>query len=187
MADHTGRSLSIDELVAHCRDTLAGLVAVETYEFASCYLWYDRPLYNDFGEEIRRLQGDTIYLQRDSDTPLRDLFHELGHVIGRHCRQVGNSENGYRGEWERRQRETHRRNRRAASLEALISIVSRKANETFTPTRRAKPGPNCSCCGTSYPFSEEAALLDPAMAALRENAAYQLVSRLAKSVGLARG
>ena len=92
---------AIDEILLHCRETLAGLVAVDRYEYAPCYLWQDRPLFNDFGEEIRRLRGDTIYLYRDSETPMVDLFHELGHVVGRHCQLIGNAENGYRGLWDR--------------------------------------------------------------------------------------
>lgn len=90
----------IQDLIARCRAHLADVVAVSTYEYAPCYLWYDRPLFDSFGDEIRRLPGDTIYLFEHSTTPVQDLLHELGHVVGRKCNLVGHSKNGYRGSWE---------------------------------------------------------------------------------------
>ena len=180
------QGLAIDALVALCRDTLSGLVAVETYEFASCYLWYDRPLYNEFGDEIRRLRGDTIYLQRDGSTPLRDLFHELGHVVGRHCRQVGNSENGYRGEWD-------------GANEKLIAEIGAQRHWSAYLNRFAQSQHDFHTNAASetwaelfmlwhlYPYSAEAALLDPAMTALRDNGAYRPVARLAERLDLGGG
>lgn len=91
---------NIPKLLAQCRLHLADVVAVSTYEYTPCYLWYDRPLFDSFGDEIHRLPGDTIYLYEHSTTPVQDLLHELGHVVGRKCDLVGHSKNGYRGSWE---------------------------------------------------------------------------------------
>ena len=77
------------------------MVAVDVYDYASCYLWHDRPLFNEFGETIAELRGETIYLYRASETPLRDLFHELGHVVARRQQLIGNAENGFNGSWEK--------------------------------------------------------------------------------------
>jgi len=93
-------SVPLQRLTTLCREHLGELVHVETYEYASCYLWHDRPLYNDYGEQILHLRGNTIYLYRDSSSPNTDLFHELGHFAGRVCNFVGHKENGYHGEWQ---------------------------------------------------------------------------------------
>ena len=77
------------------------MVRIDAYDYASCYLWHDRPLFNEFGEPIAELRGETIYLYRASKTPVRDLFHELGHVVARRQQLVGNAENGFNGSWEK--------------------------------------------------------------------------------------
>jgi len=91
---------TLNKLLSLCERYLCEIVDVELYEYAPCYLWHDRPLYNDFGEKIRILPGDTIYLHDKSDSPGRDLFHELGHLIARKYQLTGNRENGYQGSWE---------------------------------------------------------------------------------------
>ncbi|MEM7194988.1 MAG: hypothetical protein AAF402_08560 [Pseudomonadota bacterium] len=96
-----GSYQSIYKIRELCQKHLSEIVEVDIYEYASCYLWYDRPLYNSFGEEIRHLRGDTIYLYERSSTPDTDLFHELGHMIGRRKNLVGHAENGFQGSWER--------------------------------------------------------------------------------------
>lgn len=179
----THPSLTIDKLVICCQENLAGLVAVQTYEFASCYLWYERPLYNEFGEEIRRLQGDTIYLHQESATPLRDLFHELGHVIGRLCQCVGNAENGYRGYWD-------------GANEKLIAEIGAQRHWSDYLNHFALNHPDFPANAASetwaelfmlwhlYPHSAEAGLLDESMAELQEQATYQPVARLTHCLGL---
>ena len=88
--------------MALCHLQLGKIVGVKTYNYAPCYLWHDRPLYNEFGEQIEVLAGDTIYLHDQSSTPESDLFHELGHFVGRTLSVIGNSENGFNGSWEQK-------------------------------------------------------------------------------------
>ena len=91
---------SIDALLSLCDKHLAGIVAVTTYEYTSCYLWHDRPLYDEFGDKIKDLSGNTIYLYEKSAAPQYDLFHELGHLFARRHNLIGYPENGYQGRWE---------------------------------------------------------------------------------------
>lgn len=90
----------LDKLLSLCKYHLSEIVEVKVYDYAPCYLWQSRPLYNEFGEQIELLNGNTIYLHNKSDSPARDLFHELGHLAGRKYQLIGNPENGYRGSWE---------------------------------------------------------------------------------------
>ena len=79
---------------------LGNAIDVETYEYAPCYLWHDSPIYNEFGELVEVLKGDTIYLSKTSTNAIEDLFHELGHVIARRFDVVGHAENYFQGHWE---------------------------------------------------------------------------------------
>lgn len=94
------KSPELEKLLALCRLHLREIVDVKSYRYTSCYLWHDRPLYNDFGEQIEVLRGDTIYLNRQAASLPGDLFHELGHVISRKYQLTGNRENSYHGVWE---------------------------------------------------------------------------------------
>jgi len=94
----------LDKLLSLCAYHLGEIVDVKVYNYAPCYLWQSRPLYNDFGEQIEVLPGNTIYLHKNSDSPGRDLLHELGHFVARKYQLVGNSENGYHGIWEQKNR-----------------------------------------------------------------------------------
>lgn len=179
--DKRGPELSawpLDEIVARGNACLDGLARIETYEFASCYLWYDRPLYNAFGDVIRQLQGDTIYLYRDSATPLRDLFHELGHVAGRLCRLIGNSENGYRGHWD------------SANAKLIAEIGAQRhwsdylnrysrAQQDFHANAASETWAELFMLWHLYPFSDEAALLDDTMAGLQDHPVCAAIARLA--------
>lgn len=98
MSHHTSQALQ--RIKRLCNQHLNSFVQVQSYEYTSCYLWHDRPLYNDFGEQIRLLKGDTIYLYEKSTSLNTDLFHELGHLVGRKCNLVGHKENGYLGRWQ---------------------------------------------------------------------------------------
>lgn len=90
----------LSRLLALCEQHLTGIVSVQGYEYTSCYLWHDRPLYDSFGDTIKVLSGDTIYLNEKSLSLNGDLFHELGHVVARKFNLVGHSENSYQGTWE---------------------------------------------------------------------------------------
>ncbi len=90
----------LKKLLALCDLHLNEIVDVKCYSYTSCYLWHDRPLFNDFGEQIEVLSGNTIYLDRQSPSLTSDLFHELGHLISRQYQLTGNRENCYQGSWE---------------------------------------------------------------------------------------
>ena len=176
-------------IIKLCRDHLADIVGVETYEYASCYLWYDRPLFDSFGEQIRQLPGDTIYLCRHTPTPAEDLFHELGHVVGRKFDLVGHAQNGFRGCWERR-------NKR------LIWQVSAKRHWSQYLNRFAQERDNFQFNAASeiwaelfmlwhlYPYSDEARLLDEQMSLLEQRPSCIAIGKLALKLldqGLAAG
>ena len=96
--------LSVESVASIARRHLAGYVNVSVYDYSPCYLWYDSPVYNPFGELECTLDGDTIYLSHHSPHPQFDLFHELGHTVARKLNVVGHRENGYRGSWDRHAR-----------------------------------------------------------------------------------
>ena len=166
-----------------CREYLASVVAVECYDYAPCYLWYDRPLYDAFGDPIRQLRGDTIYLQAHSKTPARDLFHELGHVVGRKCNQVGHAENGYRGAWER-------------DNARLIGLVSERRHWSgylnLLPLNHADFRVNAASevwaelfmLWHLHPESGEARLLDAPMEKLADNPVCAAIASLARELHL---
>ena len=77
-------------------------MSIDSYDFSSCYLWQDSPVYNSFGEKVTRLKGNTIYLNQSSSSPLQDLFHEIGHAVGRKFDVVGHRENHYNGHWDQK-------------------------------------------------------------------------------------
>ena len=96
MLSHT----SVLAQIAHAQ--LGSFVSVNTYHYVSCYLWRDRPIYNAFGERVAELKGNTIYLNQSSDSPVKDLFHEIGHAVGRKFNVIGHAENDYRGFWDKK-------------------------------------------------------------------------------------
>ena len=96
----SSKTPELQQLLSLCDLHLGGIVDVKSYSYTSCYLWHDRPLYNDFGEQIEVLCGNTIYLHDKAASLPGDLFHELGHLVSRKYRLTGNSENGYNGCWE---------------------------------------------------------------------------------------
>ncbi len=174
---------SMDRITALCRDYLGSIVDVECYEYAPCYLWYDRPLFDSFGEPIRQLRGDTIYLHEQSSTPARDLFHELGHVVGRKCNQVGHAENGYRGDWEQ-------------DNARLIGLVSERRHWSsylnllplnhgdFRTNAASEVWAELFMLWHLHPDSGEARLLDMAMAKLVDNPVCNAIAGLARDLHL---
>ncbi len=178
-------NFSLDHIVALCRARLASIVRVDVYEYAPCYLWHDRPLYDEFGEVIRHLQGDTIYLQRDSGTPLRDLFHELGHVVGRKHDLVGHTENGYRGSWEQGSRK-------------LIAEVSGKrhwsgylnlfalAQDGFVANAASEIWAELFMLWHLHPDSPEARLIDEPIGSLQQHPEFRAIQELAAELGVPR-
>ena len=96
----SSKTPELTKLLTLCDLHLREIVGVKSYSCTSCYLWHDRPLYNDFGEQTEVLSGNTIYLDKQSPSLTGDLFHELGHLISRQHQLTGNRENCYQGSWE---------------------------------------------------------------------------------------
>ncbi len=103
--DPTGKAsgrLDYSEFTVHPADqALNWFVQVRWHEFASCYVYYDSPLFNEYGEIIGEHQGNTIYLNPGADHVGEDLLHEIGHAVARHFNLIGVWENYYYRSWER--------------------------------------------------------------------------------------
>ena len=155
------------KLIALCKAHLHN-INIRSYEFAPCYLWHDRPLYNAFGEQIRQLKGDTIYLYEESGSPDSDLFHELGHMVGRKLNMVGHSENGYHGQWESRQSkliaEVTQHNHWSDYLNHFAA-----AQDNFSSRAASELWAELFMLWHLYPSKPEAKLLDSTMHPLQSN------------------
>lgn len=179
------RHHSIGQILRLCKSGLAGVVDVDVYDYAPCYLWYDRPIYDAFGDELCRLKGDTVYLHRNSTTPLRDLYHELGHVVGRKCDLVGHADNGYRGSWERRNRRLIAEvcgTRHWSSYLNLLAV----AREDFRTHAASEIWAELFMLWHLHPDSPEAKLLDEWIRAVRDHPVYAAIAGLASALGIAR-
>lgn len=165
-------------LLALCEAHLHG-IDIQSYEFAPCYLWHDRPLYNAFGEQIRELKGDTIYLYEQSVSPDSDLFHELGHMVGRKLNMVGHGENGYHGRWESRQgkliAEVTQQNHWSDYLNNFAA-----AQDNFAASAASELWAELFMLWHLYPSQPEAKLLDSTMQQLQSNDMCAQISALAR-------
>jgi len=177
--------LSLDRIVALCNTILGNIVNVDAYEYAPCYLWYDRPLYDEFGEEIVYLPGDTIYLYQNSTTPVRDLFHELGHVVGRKCNLVGNAENGFRGDWEQKNGKLIAEVSGQRHWSNYLNLFSR-SHDNFKANAASEVWAELFMMWHLYPHCAESRLLDEPMEALRSQSVYDAISNLALELDVQR-
>lgn len=176
-------SFSIDQIVALSNRVLAEIVQVDSYEYTPCYLWHDSPLYNAFGDEILHLKGNTIYLYRESDAPIRDLFHELGHVVNRLCHLVGNTENGYQAEWEQKNIKLIAEISEQRHWSSYLNLFS-LTQKDFESNAASEVWAELFMLWHLYPDSAEARLLDEPMAALKRQSVCLAASRLALELGL---
>ena len=174
----SARNHPITRIVALCQSRLEGIVAVDVYDYAPCYLWHDRPLYDAFGDEICRLKGDTVYLYRESTHPVRDLFHELGHVVGRKCNLVGHAANGYRGRWERRNRRLIAQVIGQRHWSAYLNWLA-LARDDFRVNAASEIWAELFMLWHLRPGSPEARLLDDPMDDLRGDPVCDAIARLA--------
>ncbi|MEM7208361.1 MAG: hypothetical protein AAF434_11100 [Pseudomonadota bacterium] len=82
---------------------LEWIVDVRWHSYASCYVWYDSPSFDRFGDSAENYKANTIYVNRAAEYPQRDLLHEIGHVVGRYFNTVNHRENKFvGGSWENR-------------------------------------------------------------------------------------
>ncbi len=177
---------SIDKIVARCEPVLAGIVNLDIYDYAPCYLWYDSPLYDSFGDVIGRLRGDTIYLDRESATPVRDLFHELGHVVGRKCDLVGHVENGFRGGWDQSNRRLIAQVCARKHWSSYLNLLA-LARDDFVANAGSEIWAELFMIWHLHPDCEEARLLDAPMRALRDHPVCRAIEDLVNELGFARG
>jgi len=178
--------ISLDRVVALGRSRLASIVNLDVYEYAPCYLWYDRPLYDEFGEVIRHLQGDTIYLQRDSSTPFRDLFHELGHVVGRKFDLVGHTDNGYRGSWEQDSRKLIAAVSGRRHWSEYLNLFALAEND-FVANAASEIWAELFMLWHLQPDCPEARLIDDPMDTLGAHAAFRTIRNFATELEMPRG
>ena len=175
---------AIEKIVALCTTHLHNVVDVQIYEYTSCYLWHDRPLYNHFGEQIKQLTGDTIYLYENSSSPATDLFHELGHMVGRRLNLIGHAENSYHGHWEtnntRLIAEVSGQNHWSEYLNEFAS-----AQDGFAANSASELWAELFMLWHLYPHSPEARLLDSTMIQAQANTDCQLIAKLAGQLQIA--
>jgi len=94
----------VEKLAETARITLNGWINVDVHPWRSLYAWNNGKLYDTFGDQVGKLEENTVYLYRYSTNPEEDLFHELGHAIARKFDLIGHQKNGYYGSWENRQK-----------------------------------------------------------------------------------
>ena len=182
--DGTPSHPAVIKILALCKTHLDNIVDVQCYEYTSCYLWHDRPLYNNFGEQIRQLNGDTIYLYEKSTSPATDLLHELGHMVGRKFNMVGHIENGYQGIWESQNArliaEVCGHNHWSDYLKEFAL-----AQEGFAANAASELWAELFMLWHLYPQSPEAQLLKTTMNKLETTATCQSIATLAAKLRIA--
>ena len=176
-------TFSIEQVVELSNQVMGEIVQVDTYEYASCYLWHDSPLYDAFGEPIRHLKGNTIYLHQESDAPARDLFHELGHLVNRLCHLVGNAENGYQADWEQQNTRLIAEVSEQRHWSSYLNLFS-LTQKDFSSNAASEVWAELFMLWHLYPASAEARLLDEPMQALKNHSVCEAVSHLVSALGL---
>jgi hypothetical protein len=183
MSTPGGTSLQHIKTLAYLH--LSEFVRVESYEFASCYLWHDRPLYNDFGEQIRLLRGNTIYLFEKSTSLNTDLFHELGHFVGRTCNVVGHRENGYRGTWQLANAKVIAEVTEQRHWSPYLNEFARSQSE-FRTNAASELWAELFMLWHLHPDTPEARIIDTAMTDLRLTPVCDAIGQLADTLRIAQ-
>jgi len=173
--------VNMKQLLALCDEYLCKIVDVKIYNYSPCYLWHDRPLYNDFGEQIEILAGDTIYLHDKSTNPASDLFHELGHFIGRTCNTVGNSENGFNGSWEQQNTRLIAQVSQQMHWSAYLNLFSTNTDD-FKMNAASELWAELFMLWHLQPEMPEARLVDASMTELAHGSACIAIADLAARV-----
>jgi len=173
----------LQNLLSLCELHLDGIVGVQSYTYTSCYLWHDRPLYNDFGEQIEVLNGDTIYLNNKAASLSGDLFHELGHLISRKYQLTGNRENGYHGSWEQQNSRLIAQVSEQRHWSSYLNLFALN-QEDFKANAASELWAELFMLWHLQPDLPEANLIDTTMSQLNRNADCQAVLALACEVRL---
>lgn len=171
----------LTSLLSLCEQQLSEIVDVQSYEYAPCYLWHDRPLYNDFGEQIEVLRGNTIYLHNKSSSPGSDLFHELGHLIGRRHHTVGNRENGYSGSWEQQNSRLIAQVTQQMHWSSYLNLFAATQGD-FKLNAASELWAELFMLWHLYPHLPEAALINDTMTSLQKQADCISIAALANEI-----
>ncbi|MEM7258512.1 MAG: hypothetical protein AAF404_14125 [Pseudomonadota bacterium] len=172
---------ALQRLIALANQQLAGVIQVQPYDYASCYLWHDRPLYNDFGEQIQLLKGDTIYLYNQSTSPGTDLFHELGHFVGRTFNLIGHRDNGYTGSWQQAHAMLIAQVAEQRHWSDYLNAFARSQAE-FRSNAASELWAELFMLWHLYPTRAESRLLDDEMSSLEKEPACCAIRQLAQSL-----
>ncbi len=177
--------LSVDEVVALSNQHLRDFVKVDSYDYDPCYLWYDNPLYNEFGDKVVQLHGNTIYLNKHSKTPVRDLFHELGHAVNRVCDLVGNTENNYKGCWDQQNSQLIAQISAQRHWSSYLNLFSLN-DENFKANAASEVWAELFMIWHLYPETTEASLIDETMDWLEHEAICIAIHQLGSDLKLTR-
>ena len=173
----------IEQLISLCTVHLKNIVSVEPYEFTSCYLWHDSPLYNEFGEKIRSLNGDTIYLYNQSTTPHTDLFHELGHFVGRKHNMTGHTENNFHGIWDSDNQRLIAQVKQRTHWSSYLNLFALN-QEDFIANAASELWAELFMLWHLHPELPEARLLDSTMVSLQPLPMFAGIQSLASAIRL---
>jgi len=147
----------LDTLLSLCESHLAGIVSVESYEYTSCYLWHDRPIYDEFGDKIRDLRGNTIYLYNQSP------------------------ENGYQGSWENNNQKLIAQVCQQNHWSSYLNLFSVQ-QEDFTMKAASELWAELFMLRFLHPDYPEAALIDSEMQNLQHDPACKAIAGLAAAI-----
>ncbi len=84
-------------------NALDWFVNVYWHDYVSCYVYYDSPVFDAYGDIVGYHQANSIYLNPAADHAGEDLLHELGHAVARHFDLVGHRDNYFCNGWEKDQ------------------------------------------------------------------------------------
>lgn len=172
---------SSPQLARFAHSQLKTFVCIDSYEYSSCYLWQDSPVYDPFGEKIAYLKGDTIYLNQHSSSPLQDLFHEMGHAVGRKFDVVGHVENHFSGHWDQKaQRLVGSVKRRCHWSQYLNSFAL--LHDGFETNSQSELWAELFMLWYLYPLMDECVLIETEMRSLESLPQMQRIKQFASSI-----
>jgi len=140
-------------------------------------------LYDEFGDKIKDLRGNTIYLDEQSLSLEHDLFHELGHLFARRHNLVGHSENGYQGSWENNNTQLIARVCQQNHWSGYLNLFSVQQQD-FATKAASELWAELFMLRLLHPDYPEAELLDPEMQAFIRDPVYLAVKALADDLNL---
>ncbi len=175
----------VDELAAAARIKLNNWVNIDVHSWRSLYAWNDGKLYDDFGDQIGKLEANTVYLYDYATRPTEDLFHELGHAIARKFDLIGYQKNGYCGSWEQRQKRLIARIEHGRHWSPLLQRICQEtqhAGNTDTPTLASELWAELFMSWYLYPERSERKYIELEMEQLKNKSELTSVEKLSRSL-----